>query len=278
MIKTIADQYLAQNAGRRYPLADDATLPSGMTDAAFLDFRCTVAGSATGSVFQARLTTVANATVASTAVRRFTVAVSVGSTNVATLAFDVPQNLAAGAAYTAYASNGLARGALTVSHAALSVSPSSASNAISVPFAATTVVGESLTVRSLQSAETPSDARDRDDPPIGDRSPVAALVGEIYLAEGRNAEPYLDGRRLRVDVYKGAGLGEECQAPTASQNCGNVMFSVNGERPGSDGDIRIVGEEGVTVTPLADEHAVEIRMDGAAASQATSQCDRTCGR
>lgn len=275
MIKTIADQYLAQNAGRRYPLADDATLPAGMTDAAFLDFRCTVAGSATGNVFQARLTKVANL---SASVKRFTVSVSIGSTSVATLAFDVPRGnppMAKGAAYTAYASNGRARGALTVSHAAVDVA---AANALGVPFAATTVVGESLTVRSLRSAETPSDARDRDDPPIDDRSPVAALAGEIYLAEGRNVEPYLDGRRLRVDVYKGAGLGEECQTPTASQNCGNVMFSVNGERPGSDGNIRIVGEEGVTVTPLADEHAVEIRMDGAAASQAATQCDRTCGR
>lgn len=276
MIRTIADQYLAQNAGRRYPFADNAASAAGMTDAAFLDFRCTVAGSATGNVFRARLTKVVNATVASTAVRRFTVSVSVGSTNVATLAFDVPRNLAAGAAYTAYASDGLARGALTVSHAALSVSLSSTSNTVNVPFAATTVVGESLAVRSLQSAEAAADAKDKDDPP--GRNAAARVVGEIFLAEGRNAEPYLDGSRLRVDMYKGAGLGERCQAPSASQTCGNVMFSINGERPGSGGDIRIVGGEGVTVTPLKDEHAVEIRMDDAVASRATSQCDRTCGR
>lgn len=146
--------------------------------------------------------------------------------------------------------------------------------AMDVPFAATTVVCDSLKVHSLRSCD--ENARDRDADSAG-LDVNAPLAGKIVLAEGRNAEPYLDGNRLHVDITRGGGLGEFCQTVDAGQNCGNVMFTINGERPGTDGDIRIVGEDGISVTPIPEEHAVEIRMGGDAERRTAVPCSPACG-
>lgn len=154
-----------------------------------------------------------------------------------------------------------------------------ASYDVDIPFAATTVVCDSLKVDSIQSAQDPDDALDKDDP--ADLDVTVAVSGDVELAEGRNAEPYLDGNRLRIDVFKGGGLGERCQGDSvdgaaAGQTCGTVLFTVNGERPGSDGELRIIGEDGITVTPYPEDHAVEIRMDEAAAAKMTVGCAPAC--
>lgn len=468
MIKTLADQYLAQNAGRRYPFKDDTELPGWLPDTGVLDFRCTVQGMPAGTAVEARLVKAEH-----TADRQalFTVALTAGGVLLDELVFVVPENAADGAPYTAYASGSRSHGALTVTSAA--VPPSNATGlpydaeieylestgtqyidtgvvggsdskveivassdnttknscllgarnsayknsfciwqsttnaqvrydysdasqdtqigneywdiaekntivknknvntlngvegknnlirsfvceypfylfgvntggafavgtgyigaihsckiyanntlvrdfipvldndlvpcmydkvsgeffynqgtgefvrgddlpaavyTLDIPFATTTIVCDSLKVHSIQSAHDLADARDEDDPAGLDTT--AAVDGEIALAEGRNAEPYLDGNRLRLDVFKGAGLGERCQsAVSGSQRCGTVLFTINGERPGSDGNIRIVGDGGITVVPDPENHAVEIRMDDEAASRMADGCAPAC--
>ena len=146
---------------------------------------------------------------------------------------------------------------------------------VDIPLAATTVVCDSLKVMSLQSAQGANDARDDDDPAT--RTVTTAVSGDIEIAEGRNTEPYLDGNRLRLDIVKGGGLGERCQsAVMGGQRCDTVLFTINGERPGSDGELRIAGDDGITVTPIPDEHAIEIRMDEAAAGRMTDGCAPAC--
>ena len=265
MIRTIADQYLAQNAGRRYPLADDT--PAGVPDAAILDFRCTVRDVPPGSTARARLTNVA--TVGSD--KRLTVTVDRAGTS-DTLVFAIPLSMAADAPFTAYASDVVtgATGAMTVSAAVRSVQ----NGAKNLAFAWTTVVCDSLKVASLQSGHSSAEARDKEDP--SGLNAAAALSGEIVLAEGRNAEPYLDGNRIRLDIFKGAGLGENCQSVSSGQTCDNVLFTINGERPGSDGDIRLVGEGGVTVTPHPESHSLTIKLDDVARNRLVAECTSDC--
>ena len=274
MITTLADQYLAQNAGRRYPLADDAGYDDIPNDTAILDFRCTVRGIPAGATPRAWITDVAGVTVGGKAHTRVTVTVDrPGTPDV--LAFDIPNDAAANAPYTASAADSGtgAEGTLTVSASAILL----ARGAKNVPLAWTTVVCDSLKVHSVQSAQDAAEARDADYDPAS-RSVTAELTGAIVLDEGRNAEPYLDGNRLRLDVYRGGGLGERCQdAVTGGQTCGTVLFTINGERPGSDGNIRIAGEDGISVVPDPENHAVEIRMDDTAANRMVEGCAPACG-
>lgn len=484
MIKTIADQYLAQNAGRRYPFRDDTELPDWLTDAGVLDFRCTLFDAPAGTVPEARLTGIERI---AGGIVRFTAALFSCGIQVDELKFDVPSDIAGRYPYTSYATGLRSNGAITVTTSAippesdipsahsyvqdglvamwdgienvgwgthdssattwkdlvgnrmlsigsnsfgddcfLATAPVGASSSeridlytgtlelvceanptsnsvfvrlggysnqyaigmyyvkttgkigvgnplksspfnvstdrycaysydgsnsnayvnglpslisdggnraygticiggaggrtgslngkvfctrvysrvlsdseiaanyavdvqrfyesattaetqvvtVDIPFAATTVVCDSLKVMSLQSTHDAADARDESDP--AGRNPVAALTGEIVLAEGRNTEPYLDGNHVRLDIFKGAGLGENCQAVGSGQRCDNVLFTINGERPGSDGDIRIVGEDGITVTPDQGAHALTIKMDTVARDRMTTECASEC--
>lgn len=277
MIRTIADQYLAQNAGRRYPFADDAGydgVPREL-DAAILDFRCTLRGVPVGEAPRAWLTGVsrgADGTTLTVTTERS------GATD--TLAFAIPADpvtdLLTAAAQDAATG---AEGWITVSQAVHAVEP----GVTAVPFARTTVVCDALKVESVQSAQDAADARDKDDPATG-FDPVAVLAGgddgtprDIVLAEGRNAEPYLDGNRLRLDVRRGGGLGERCQsAVSGGQRCNTVLFTINGERPGSDGELKIVGDDGVKVTPDPGNHKVRIEMDAVAAGRMADGCASAC--
>lgn len=448
MTRTIADQYLAQNAGRRYPFKDDTELPDWLPDSGVLDFRCTLYGVGAGTAPEARLVNVAHVGDGDV---RFTVDLSAGGVAVDTIRFLVPSNMSK-EPYTAYASGDRSTGALTVTAAAIppgtgaslydaeveylestgtqwidteldyfadfeigirlrasvankalgtsatmcmerynagnpywqlkvndvaytsdtsitdyhvmawrenvftadgvtvrtvanpfapgamvlfgvggkyfpnmiyacklwdsngipvrdfipvrvgtegamydrvtkqlfrnagsrsflygddvAPGPAAGEYPVSIPFAATTVVCDSLKVMRLQSAHDVADARDEGDPAGLD--PIARLTGEIVLAEGRNAEPYLDGNRLRLDIRKGAGLGENCQAMASSQTCDNVLFTINGERPGSDGNIRIAGENGVSVTARPGEHAITIKLDDVARDRLAKECASTC--
>ena len=271
MIRTLADQYLAQNAGRRYPFADDCDVQD-IPDSAILDFRCTLRGVSAGTAPRAWLTKVETASAA----KRLTVTTARPGTP-DTLVFDIPADMAADAPYTAHAYDAAtgAEGALTVTAAALSVG----NGVKSVPFAWTTVVCDSMKVDSIQSVQDDEDAVDDTDPEGAVASGYATetVSGMVLLDEGRNAEPYLDGNRLRLDVFKGAGLGERCQsAVSGGQRCGTVLFTINGERPGSDGDIRIVGDGGIAVVPDPENHAVEIRMDDEATRRTADGCATTC--
>jgi hypothetical protein len=189
-----------------------------------------------------------------------------------TLVFSIPTNIASNAPYTAYATDTATgtSGAITVTSSVLSV----ANGTKSIPFAWTTVVCDSLKVDSIRSGHSASDARDADDPTS--LNAAAALTGDIVLAEGRNAEPYLDGNRIRLDIFKGAGLGENCQSMASAQTCDNVLFTINGERPGSDGNIRITGENGITVTPDPDGHALTIKLDDVELDRMTTKCESDC--
>lgn len=266
MITTLADQYLAQNAGRRYPLADDAGYDDIPDDRAILDFRCTVRGVPAGAAPRAWITNVAG-----TSDKTITVTIDrPGNPDV--LDFAIPGNIAENNPFTAAAVDGTtgAEGVLTVSTAALAI----VAGAKSVPLAWTTVVCDSLKVDSVQSVQ--GDAAIDSDDPAG-RNAMSVLTGEIEIAEGRNAEPYLDGTHLRVNIFKGGGLGERCQSAVAgSQRCGTVLFTINGERPGSNGDLRIVGEDGITVTPDPEGHALEIRMDDVATDRMADGCAPAC--
>lgn len=274
MITTLADQYLAQNAGRRYPLADDTPDTEVTSDTAILDLRCVVRGAHPDNPIRAYLTDAMQTTVESKPVKRLTVTLRDGASTVDTLNFDIPMDVSS-QPYVSHAVGTVAAGEMTVSAAAVSstVIPNRAKD---VPFACTTVVCDSLKVMSVRSGNTDEDARDKDDD--DSLAVTEAITGEILLAEGRNAEPYLDGNRLRLDIYKGAGLGENCQSISSTQMCDNVLFSINGEKPGSDGEIRIVGENGVTVTPSPAEHAIEISLDPVTVEGVTSNCETVCAR
>ena len=274
MITTLADQYLAQNAGRRYPLADDTPDTEVTSDTAILDLRCVVRGAHPDNPIRAYLTDAMQTTVESKPVKRLTVTLRDGASTVDTLNFDIPMDVSS-QPYVSHAVGTVATGEMTVSAAAVSatVIPNRAKD---VPFAWTTVICDSMKVMSVQSGNTDEDARDKDDD--DGLAVTEAITGEILLAEGRNAEPYLDGNRLRLDIYKGAGLGENCQSISSTQMCDNVLFSINGERPGSDGEIRIVGENGVTVTPSPAEHAIEISLDPVTVEGVTSNCETVCAR
>ena len=466
MITTLADQYLAQNAGRRYPFRDDTELPDWLPDSGVLDFRCTLYGVQAGTAPEARLVNVARTSDGNV---RFTVDLSASGVVVDTIRFIVPSDMS-GEPYTAYASGDRSTGSLTVTAAAIPPSteappydaeveylestgtqwidtgfrlmlsdvaeckasignrnsilgaidgsrrfnitggggdtfayypgngylgrtatslnqpyvftlgdgsfaidgtvtgtttyvdftfttscvifarnigtgvndylsgsiyyftirrggkivmdlhpvrftnefgqtegamydrvsgqlfrnqgtaanaapflygddvapaPGAGGYPVDIPLAATTVVCDSLKVMSLQSANTQADARDDDDPAA--RTVTTAISGDIEIAEGRNTEPYLDGNSLRLDIFKGGGLGERCQsAVMGGQRCDTVLFTINGERPGSDGDLRIVGESGVTVKPIPEEHAIEITMDDATAGLMSEGCAPEC--
>ena len=253
MITTIADQYLAQNAGRRYPLADDSTGlddENGNHDNAILDFRCTVRGDRA----VARPWAVLDRVMGTGSSAVVTVSVGVGDKTLSVLTFGIP-DIAEGSPYTAV--SGTAR--LTVTRAILGVSR----RYYGVPFAPSTVTVDGLKVESVQAD--------------GGIDRLAGVVrGRIVLEQGKNTDPYLDGNRLRLDIVKGGGTGERCQTPKSAQHCGNVLFSVNGERPGSDGDIQIVGVGGITVTPLPQEHAILIGVGAAAEETLAGQCETRC--
>ena len=278
MIKTIADPYLAQNAGRRYPLADDTPYTDVPCDTAILDFRCTVRGVPAGHTPRAWLVRAKTLETPEGSAKQLTVEVrdDTSGETISTLVFELPGDMAAGHSHRIRARDrdGRSLGEMTVSaEAAGSCIPE---REMSIPFAWTTVVCDSLKVDSLQSANSKGDARDKTDP--AGRDVVAVLDGEVALAEGRNVEPYLDGAALRLDIRKGAGLGERCQTAAAGggQTCDTVLFTVNGERPGSDGDLRIVGDGGVTVTPRPEENTVEIGLGSAALARLAAECRRTC--
>lgn len=268
MITTLADQYIAQNAGRRYPLADDAGYADIPDDRAILDFRCTVRGAPAGSTPRAWITNVSG-----TSGKTITVTIDRPG-NPDTLNFVIPGDIPEKAPFTAVAVDETTgtEGALTVSTAALAIG----NGMKSVPLAWTTVVCDSLKVDSIQSAHIVAEAKDEDDP--AGRNAAAVVDGEVFIAEGRNTEPFLDGNRLRLDIFKGGGLGEHCQSAVAgSQRCDTVLFTINGERPGSDGDLRIVGESGIKVIPDPENHALEIRMDDAATARMADGCTPACG-
>lgn len=273
MITTIADPYLAQNAGRRYPLADDTPYTGVTRDTAILDFRCTAWGVPAGTLPRAWLVNVTSATVGGKAVKRLTVNVRNGTTVIDVLQFDVRKDLAAGYhCIRATGAQGRVLGEMTVSAdaAADAIIPNGSKD---LPFAWSTVSCDALKVRSLQSANSADAAKDESDPAA--RNATAVLTGEIVLAEGRNTEPYLDGAHLRVGIHKGAGLGENCQTLTVGQSCDNVLFTVNGERPGSDGNLRLTGENGISVTARPEAHALEIRLD-TARSPLAAACESPC--
>lgn len=271
MIKTLADPWLAQNAGRKYPLADDVdtTIP----DNAILDFRCTVRGVRTGAVPVARIYSIGSRNDPALGFVKYgNVEVLDGSdmARIGTLQFDVPRNLAAGTHYTAVANNGDVHGELTVSDAFTAI-PHGAFDAV---FARTTVVVDSLGVDSVTGARRASYGESG--PHHIDGTEDAVMSGEIVLDLGANTDPYLDGNRLRLEITKGGGRGEWCQRPDAEQTCDNVLFTVNGERPGSDGDIRLTGSGGITVKALPAEHAVEIAIDPSAGGLMTKDCAAVC--
>ena len=270
MITTLADPWLAQNAGRKYPLADDSE--TGIPDDAILDFRCSVRGIAAGSVPVARLYYIGGRNDPYLGLVKYAdveILDWLTGSRIGTVRFDVPRNISAGSTYTASAENGDVRGTLTVMHSFTDIPYGS----FSAEFARTTVVCDSLGVDSLQGVPGVSygeeDAHHIDDPGV-------VLTGDIALDAGANADPYLDGSRLKLEIAKGYGRGEWCQRQDAAQNCGNVLFTINGERPGSDGDIRLVGEGGVTVTPHPDRHAIEIGIDRPASELVNEECRTQC--
>jgi hypothetical protein len=255
MIRTIADQWLAQNAGRRYPFADDAV--TGLPDSAVLDFSCVVYEAEAGE-----LPTAVLANVSTSGDNEVWATVIVGDDRSNPLVFWIPGTIAKNTPYVSSAatSDGRITGRLTVTKAI--VGQNVAENAV---FATTTVVCDSLKVESLQGEGGLS---------VGD---TAVLTGEVVLDEGYNAEPYLDGQRLRLDIAKGNGMGEYCRsAASGNQTCDTVLFTINGEKPGSDGEIRLVGESGVVVKPLPSEHAIEISLDSAAEKALGAECPSAC--
>lgn len=273
MIVTIADQWLVQNAGRRYPIADDsetvfydASLHKDITipDTAILDFRCVLHGIRAEEPPTAILTYVGSfADPDGRFVKFGDVVLKCGDTQLTSLRFEVPRELARNTPYVAYAENDYASGVMTVSYSFADI-PYGTVNAA---FAKTTVVVDNLGVDSVKSTNS-----------VDKKLPVGTekISGEIHLDLGYNTDPYIDGNRLRIDITKGGGIGENWQKQTGTQTCDNVMFTINGERPGSDGDIKLVGESGITVIPRPEEHAIEIAIPKTAADILAKTCKTKC--
>ena len=120
MIRTIADQWLAQNAGRKYPLRDD--VDTGIPDSAVLDFRCSVRGIPV------------------------TVRISCPGFSGAELAFAVPRDPARGSFHTLPASSDCAFGSLSFTASIRSTEAAGKSATL----AASTVTADSLGVDSVQ--------------------------------------------------------------------------------------------------------------------------------
>lgn len=270
MIKTIAPQYLNQNAGRRYPLADDAetvfrfddTTNIVIPDNAILDFRCMLHDVRITGAPVATLTRIGSETVEGVFYKWVDVTLSCDDDTVTVLRFRVPGSMAAEAPYTAYAENDVASGTLVVTRAIQSVHWGD----VSVPFARTTVSVASLRVDSIQSSYSVFPGK------------TAEITGDVILTDGKNAEPYLDGNSLHLDIFKGAGLGEECQSTSQDQKCDNVMFTVNGERPGSSGELKITGAGGITIRPLPEQHTIEIGLSDVTVDTMDVQCEAACGK
>lgn len=261
MITTLADPYLAANAGRRYPLADDTT---GLADASLVDFRAAVSGVPTGTAVRAVLVRI-GISADDPSVRELAVDLLAGETVLAALVFPIPADLASKSAYTAIARTTAAVGALTVMAAALDEDLGD----YEIPFAATTVSVRGLGVDSIVSDGCRS--RLPTDPDL--ETPV---TGAVRIDPGYNTDPYLDGNRLHLDIVKGAGIGEWCQTEATGQTCDNVLFTINGERPGSDGNVNLVGESGIEVIPHPETHEIEIRLGDAAKAALAEDCERTC--
>lgn len=264
MTRTLADPYLSQNEGRRYPLADDSV---GLNDAALVDFRATVRNVPDGCAPAAMVAALNTIEVEGRTLRRLSIILSAGAQELTVLTFDIPGDLAPRAPFTAYSRTATAFGALTVTAAILD----EADGPYAVPLAPTTVRADDLKVDSVQSTGSVEST----DPSIA-HNPTTRLTGRIVLAEGFNTEPYLDGNRLRLTVAKKGGIGEWCQTSGSGQTCGNVLFTINGERPGSNGDIRLIGESGIRVTPLPDEHALRIELDDVAQEKMFMTCEKAC--
>lgn len=260
MIRTLADPWLAQNAGRKYPLADD--VDTVIPDNAILNFRCTVRG-VSGPVS-------ASVTIPDSGTDPVTVVLTQGGEHVATLLFDVPESPAEGVYHTLQAVSENASGTLTFTAALRDAT----AYGVTAELARTTITVDSLGIDSLVGARRVSYAADGKHH-IDDGTDVT-LTGEIVLDLGANTDPYLDGRRLRLEIAKGGGRGEWCQYQEANQNCGNVLFTVNGERPGSDGDLKLVGEGGIIVTPKPEEHVLEISIEKASSDLMTKDCTAAC--
>lgn len=268
MITTLADPWLTQNAGRKYPLADDTdtTIP----DDAILEFRCTVRGFKLHGTPTARIYYIGSRNDPNLgSVKYADVEILDGPAGgrIGTIRFDVPRSAVARSYHTAVAANGGIYGALTVQYA-FTLIPYGAFDAV---FSPTTVIADDLKVDSVQSAVSVEST----DPTIT-HNPTTRLTGRLVLAEGFNTEPYLDGNRLRLNVAKRSGIGEWCQTAGAGQTCRNVLFTINGERPGSDGNLRLTGENGIRVTPLPDEHALRIELDDVAREKMLTTCEKAC--
>lgn len=260
MIKTLADPWLTQNAGRKYPLVDD--IDTAIPDNALLDFHCTVRG-INGPVL-------ARVMVPDDGTSPVTVSIIQGNEQVATLTFSVPASPAEGSYHTLTAIAANASGSMTFTAA---IRDTAARGATAV-LADTTVVVDSLGLDSLIGKRKVSYA-DEGQHHI-DETEDAELTGEVILDLGANTDPYLDGQRLRLEITKGGGRGEWCQRQETAQNCRNVLFTINGERPGSDGNIRLIGEGGITVTPKPDEHALEISIKKTSSDLMTKDCTVAC--
>lgn len=254
MITTIADQYLAQNAGRRYPFADDTPDMPGLPDSAVLDFHVSVYGRWDTAIPTAALQRV---TREHGIVGIHVEMLQAQRTAAHSIHFSAPEEaFQADVPVTLRVSNSELCAAITVTSAILDAQiPHSAYR----EFAPTTVTFRTCGVDSIQAVG-------------GER-----LDGEIVLAPGYNVDPYLDGNRLRLDVSKGGGIGEYCQQVSAgTQTCANVLFSINGERPGTDGDIVISGHDGVVVSNNPAAHAIEISVSATARTVLSGGCSVTC--
>ena len=266
MIRTIADQWLAQNAGRKYPLPDD--VDTGIPDSAVLDFRCSVRGIPAGAVPEAVMS------VPEDPDAPVTVRISCPGFSGAELKFAVPRDPARGSFHTLPASSDGAFGSLSFTAAVRSAEAAGKS----AKMAASTVTADSLGVDSVQGIPRMSYAGE-DGHRIDGACDAVLTGGEdgtVELDIGANSDPYLDGRRLRLEISKGGGRGEWCQRQGSDQTCDNVLFTVNGERPGSDGDIRISGEDGVTVTPVPEEHALVVSIERSSADMMSKDCSPAC--
>lgn len=74
-------------------------------------------------------------------------------------------------------------------------------------------------------------------------------IGEVVVADGHNTTLDISGNDLRLRIRMGDGKGVECPEQEEGTVCdGRILYYLNGQKAGSDGNIQLVGGSGVSVS------------------------------
>ena len=245
-------EWLNANQNRRYPFRDDSalTVSSGgeLGDDFLLDFQITLENSP-ASPAQAALVNIVVAADRSTLTIKFAV-------GAATFVVEVPASAA-----TPYCLVGDTSSVSLVAHYAITFGPGV------LTFAQNQAIGtHGMSDATIDSALIADNRNSRLDS-------FNAFQGDITLIPGYNCEPSAYDAIIQFSAGSGSGAGKFCgESPTGVLSCNNAWLWFNGVHAGPDGDVRLVGGLGASVTqdPEGFPNTVLISGDTTLANQECS--------